>query len=52
MKHYFSGGGVLLSSIMEINCSTAEEGADQNRTAVDLRGGSVKIFHFAEVINE
>ena len=43
-KHHFLGGGVLLNSIMDIHCSTAEGGADQNRTAVDMRGGAVKIF--------
>ena len=26
--------------------------ADQNRMALDVRGGAVKSFHFAEVINE
>ena len=50
-KIFFSGEGVLLNSIMDIHCSTAEEGADQNRMAVDVRGGAVKIFHFDEVIN-
>ena len=51
-KHCFSGGGVLLNSIMDIHCCTAEGGADQNRMVVDVRGGAVKNFHFAEVINE
>ena len=48
----FSGEGFLLNSMMGIHCSTAERGAEQNRMAVDVRGGAVKIFHFAEVINE
>ena len=48
----FSGEGVLLNSIMDIHGSTAGGGADQNRMAVDLRGGEDKIFQFAEVINE
>ena len=43
---------VLLNSIMNIHCSTAEGGADQNRMAVDVRAGAVKMFHFAEVINK
>ena len=51
-KHHFSGGGFILNSIMDIHCSTAEGGADKNRTAVDVRGGVVRILHFAEVINE
>ena len=51
-KHHFSGGGVLLNSILDIHCSTAEGGADKNRMAVDVRGGVVKIFHYAEIINE
>ena len=37
---------------MDIHCSTAEGGADQNWMAVDVRGGAVEILHFAEVINE
>ena len=32
--------------------NTAEGGADQNRMVLDVREGAVKIFHFAEVINE
>ena len=48
-KHRFSGGAVLLNSIMDIHCSTAVGEADQNRMAVDVRRGAVKIFHFAEV---
>ena len=51
-KYHFSGEGVLLNSVMDIHCSTAEGGADQNRMAVDVRGGAVKSFHFAEVISE
>ena len=51
-KYNFSGEVVLLNSIMDIHCSAAEGGADQNRVAVDVRRGAVKIFHFAEVINE
>ena len=51
-KYHFSGEGVLPNSVMDIHCSTAEGGADQNRIAVDVRGGAVKIFHFAEDINE
>ena len=51
-KYHFSGEGVLLNSIMDIHCSTAEGGVDQNWMAVDVRGGEVKIFHFAELINE
>ena len=52
LKHHFWDWGVLLSSIMDIHCSAAEEGADQNRMAVDVRGGAVEIFDFAEVKNE
>ena len=48
----FSGEEVLLNSLSDIHCITAEGGADQNRMAVDVRGGAVRIFHFAEVINE
>ena len=51
-KYYFSGEGVVLNSVMNIHCSTAEGGADQNRKAVDVRVEKVEIFHFAEVINE
>ena len=51
-KYHFLGEGVLLNSIMDIYCSTAEGEADQNRMAVDVRGGAVRSFHFAEVINE
>ena len=32
--------------------NTAEGGADQNQMVLDVREGAVKIFHFAEVINE
>ena len=39
-----SGEGVLLNSIMDIYCSTAEVGADQNRMAVDVRDGRSKFF--------
>ena len=41
-KYNFSGEGVLLNSIMDIQCSTTEGGADQNRIAVDVREGEVK----------
>ena len=51
-KYHFSGVGVLLNSVMDIHCSTAEGGADQNQMAVDVRGEAVKSFHFAEVISE
>ena len=51
-KLHFSGGGVLLNSISDVNCGTAERGADQNRLALDVRGGAVKRFHFAQIINE
>ena len=51
LKYYFSDEGLLLNSIMDIHCSTAEGGTDQNWMAVDLRGGAVKTFHFVEVIN-
>ena len=51
-KHHFSGGGVLLNSIMDLHCSATEGGADQNQMTVDVRGGAVKVFHFAEVINK
>ena len=44
--------GIRLNSIMDIHCSTAERGADQNWIVVDVRGEVVKIFHFAEVINK
>ena len=50
--HFFWGEGVLLNSIMNIHCSTAEWGADQKRMAIDVRGGAVKLFHFSEIINE
>ena len=51
-KYCFSGGGVLLNSIMDIHGCTEEGGADQNRMVVDVRGGVVKSFHIAEVITE
>ena len=51
-KYHFSGDGVLLNSIIDIHCSTAEGGADQNWMVVDKRGGAVQIFHFIGVINE
>ena len=51
-KHNFLDEVVLLNSIIDIHCSTAEEGAGQNWMAVDVRGRAVKSFHFAEVINE
>ena len=50
MKYHFTGEGVLLNSIMDIHYNTAE--ADQNHLAVDVRGEAVKMFQFAEVINE
>ena len=40
-KHYFSGGRVILNSIMVIHCGAEEGGADQNWMAVDVRGGAV-----------
>ena len=43
-KYCFLGEGVLLNSIMDIHCSTAEGGADQNWMDVDVRGGAVKFF--------
>ena len=49
-KHHFWGGGIHLNSIMDIHCSTAEGGADQNRMVVNVMGGAIKIFHFVEVI--
>ena len=52
LKYHFSGERVLLNSIMDIHYSTAEGGAEQNRMVVDVMGGAVKVFHFAEVINE
>ena len=51
-KYHFSSEGVLLNSVMDIHCSTSEGGEDQNWMAVDVRGGAVKSFHFAEVISE
>ena len=51
-KNHFSGEEILLNSIMHIHCNTAEGGTDQNWMAVDERGGVVRIFYFAEVINE
>ena len=51
-KHNFLDEVVLLNSIIDIHCSTAEEGAGQNWMVVDVRGRAVKSFHFAEVINE
>ena len=48
-KISFSGEGVLLNSIMDIHGSTEERGTDKNPMAVDVRGGAVKIFHFAEL---
>ena len=49
-KYHFSGEGVLL--IMDIHYSTAEGGAEQNLIVLDVMGGAVKVFQFAEVINE
>ena len=43
-KYHFSGKGVLLNSVMDIQCSTAEERANQNLMAVDVKGGTVKTF--------
>ena len=43
-RHYFSGGSVILNSIMVIHCSAEEVGAEQNWMAVDVRGGAFKIF--------
>ena len=51
-KYHFLSEGVLLNSIMDIHFSKAERGADQNRMGVNVRGGAVTIFYFAEVINE
>ena len=51
-KISFFGEGVLLNSIMDIHFSIAETGAGQHRMAADVRGGTVKMFHFAVVINE
>ena len=48
----FSSEEVLLNSITDIYCSATKGGADQNRMTVDVRVGAVKIFHFAEVLNE
>ena len=45
-KHHFSGGGVLLNSIMDIHCSAEEGGADRYRMTVDVREWAVKSFHF------
>ena len=55
MREYFqifSDEGVLLNSFVEIHCSAAEEGLDQNRMAVNVMGVAVKVFHFVEVTNE
>ena len=41
-KYHFLGEGVLLNSIMDIHCSTAE---NQHRMAVDVRRDAVKFFH-------
>ena len=51
-KHHFLRGAVSLSSIIYVHCSTVDGGADQIWIAVVVRGGVVKIFDFAEVINE
>ena len=51
-KYNFSGEGVILRSFMDIDCSTVEGEADQNRMTVDVKRREIKIFHFAEVINE
>ena len=51
-KYHFSGDGVLLNSIIDIHCTTAEGGTDQNWIVIDKRGGAVQIFHFTGVINE
>ena len=51
-KLHFSGGRVILNSIMGIHYSTEKGGADQNRMTVDVRGWAFKTFHFAEIINE
>ena len=51
-KHHWSGRGMLQNSIMDIHRSTAEGWADQNWIAINVKGGALKIFHFAEVINE
>ena len=44
--------GILLNSIMCINCSTGDGEADQNQMAVDVRERLVKSFHFADVIKD
>ena len=41
----FWAGGVPLNSVMNIHCSTAEGGADKNWMDVDMRSGTVEIFH-------
>ena len=37
---------------MDFYCCTAEGVADQDWMAVDVRGGAVKFFPFAEIIKE
>ena len=43
-KHHFLGWEVILNSIMDIHCTRAEGGTDQNRMNVDVRGAAVKNF--------
>ena len=53
MRNTSKVGGVLLNLITDIYCGTAEGRVDQNRMAVDVRGGAVKALHFGgEVIND
>ena len=51
ISKHFSGGGTLLNSIMDIHSIKADGGADQNLIAVDV-SWAVKVFYFAEIINE
>ena len=50
-KYHFLGRGVLLNSIIDIHCGTAEEGTDQNCMTVEIKGEAFKSFDFAKVIN-
>ena len=51
-KLHFSGGRVILNSVMDIHYSTEKGGADQNRMTVDVREWAFKTFYFVEIINE
>ena len=51
-KYHFLSRGVLLNSVIDIHCSTAEGGTDQNCMTADIKREAFKSFDLAKVINE